>query len=116
MQMQRILYGVLFGVIAQVITFMQLQGQMKYAVLKNNTWFLVLMGMPISYLFLLSVRNFILAFNGEIWPSRLIGFGIGVIIFTIMSEILFKEIMTLKTLTCLFLAIIIILIQIFWKN
>jgi hypothetical protein len=116
MQMQRILYGVLFGVIAQVITFLQLQGQMKYDVLKNNTWFLILMGMPISFLFLMSVKNFILAFNGEIWPSRIIGFGIGVIIFTIMSEILFKEVMTLKTLTCLFLSMLIILIQIFWKN
>lgn len=116
MQMQRILYGVLFGVIAQVITFLQLQGQMKYDVLKNNTWFLILMGMPISFLFLMSVKNFILAFNGEIWPSRIIGFGIGVIIFTIMSEILFKEVMTLKTMTCLFLSMLIILIQIFWKN
>jgi len=116
MQMQRILYGVLFGVIAQVITFLQLQGQMKYSILKNNTWFLVLMGMPISFLFLMSVKNFILAFNGEIWPSRIIGFGIGVIIFTIMSEILFKEVMTLKTITCLFLSMLIILIQIFWKN
>jgi hypothetical protein len=89
---------------------------MKYDALRNNMWFLVLMGMPISYLFIMSVRNFILAFNGEIWPSRIIGFGIGVIIFTIMSTILFRETITLKTATCLILSAIIIMIQIFWKN
>jgi multidrug transporter EmrE-like cation transporter len=112
----RILYGILFGVLAQIITFLQLQGQLKYDFLKTNTWFTLLMGIPISYLFMLSVKNFVFAFNGEIWPSRLIGFGIGVIIFTIMSELLFKEPLTLKTITCLILGLSIVLIQLFWKN
>jgi multidrug transporter EmrE-like cation transporter len=107
---------VIFGVIAQVITFFQLQGQMKYDILKNNMWLTLLMGIPISFLFMMSVKNFVLAYGGQIWPSRLIGFGIGVIIFTLMSEIMFKEPITLKTATCLLLGFAIILIQLFWKN
>jgi multidrug transporter EmrE-like cation transporter len=109
-------YGILWGLIAQIITFLQLQGQMRYDILKNNTWFLILMGMPISYMFIQSVKNFILAFNGQIWPSRILGFGIGVIVFSIMSTFLFKEQLTLKTGICLLLGLCIILVQIFWKN
>jgi multidrug transporter EmrE-like cation transporter len=75
----------------------------------------VLMGIPISYMFMQSVKYFVLAFEGAIWPSRLIGFGIGVIVFTVMSELLFKEPFTTKTGICLFLGVLIILTQIFWK-
>ena len=107
--------GVLFGLLAQIITFLQLQGQLKYDFVKNNLWFSLLMGIPISFCFMMSVRNLVASYNGEIWPSRLIGFGIGVTVFTVMSTILFKEPITLKTIACLGLAILIILIQIFWK-
>lgn len=111
----RILVGILWGVAAQVITFIQLQGQMKYSFLKNNIWFGALMGIPISLMFMQSVKSFVLAYDGQIWPSRLIGFGIGVIVFTLMSYFLFKEPITLKTLFCLFLGLCIILVQIFWR-
>lgn len=110
-----LLKGFIYGLIAQVITFMQLQGQMKYSILKNNTWFVVLLGLPISYLFMISVRYFVAAYDGQIWPSRLIGFGIGVIVFGLMSHWLFKEPFTLKTLICLGLGSLIVLIQILWK-
>jgi multidrug transporter EmrE-like cation transporter len=110
-----IIWGILWGLVAQIITFIQLQGQLKYDFLKQNTWFTVLMGIPISFMFMQSVKNFVLAFNGEIWPSRLIGFGIGVVVFTLMSELLFKEPFTTKTGVCLFLGLCIIAIQVFWK-
>jgi multidrug transporter EmrE-like cation transporter len=110
-----LLKGFIYGLIAQVITFMQLQGQMKYSILKNNTWFVVLLGLPISYLFMISVKHFIAAYDGQIWPSRLIGFGIGVVVFSLMSHWLFKEPFTLKTLICLGLGSLIVLIQILWK-
>jgi multidrug transporter EmrE-like cation transporter len=111
----RILIGILWGVAAQILTFLQLQGQLKYEWLKSNVWFGALMGIPISLMFMESVKNFVLAYDGAIWPSRLIGFGIGVVVFTIMSHYLFKEPMTTKTLLCLFLGVCIIGIQIFWK-
>ena len=55
------------------------------------------------------------AYDGQIWPSRLIGFGIGVVVFGLMSHWLFKEPFTLKTLICLGLGSLIVLIQILWK-
>jgi hypothetical protein len=111
----QLLKGFIFGLMAQIITFLQLQGQLKIEWLKNNMWFGIMMGMPISYLFMISVKNFVEAFDGQIWPSRLIGFGIGVITFAVMSHYMFREPMTLKTLVCLSLGSLIILIQIFWK-
>mgnify|MGYP003338629377 CR=1 FL=1 len=111
----QLLKGFIFGLIAQVFTFFQLQGQIKYDWLRNHPITVAFMGVPISLLFMYSVRNFVAAYDGQIWPSRLIGFGIGVIVFTIMSHYLFKEPISAKTLTCLGLGMLIILIQIFWK-
>jgi len=110
-----IIKGLLYGLAAQMLTFLQLQGQIKYDLLKNNIWLTAIMGIPISLLFMFSVRNLVTAYSGEIWPSRLIGFGIGVITFAVMSYFMFKEPLTLKTLVCLGLGVCIILIQIFWK-
>jgi multidrug transporter EmrE-like cation transporter len=110
-----LLKGFIYGLIAQIITFLQLQGQLKYDWLKNNIWFTLLMGLPISYCFMTSVKNLVEAFDGEIWPSRLIGFGIGVVVFTVMSYFMFKEPLTPKTLVCLGLGTLIVLIQILWK-
>lgn len=110
-----IVWGILWGMMAQIITFLQLQGQLKYDLLKQNMWFTVLMGIPISFMFMKSVKNFVAAFDGEIWPSRLLGFGLGVIVFSVMSSLLFKEPFTMKTGICLFLGLLIILTQLFWK-
>jgi multidrug transporter EmrE-like cation transporter len=108
--------GILFGFIAQIFTFFQLQGQFKYEWAKNNIFLMACMGIPISLLFIYSVRYFTLAYDGQIWPSRLIGFGTGVIVFTFMSHYIFREPLTPKTLICLGLSILIILIQLFWRN
>ena len=110
-----LLKGFIFGLLAQIVTFLQLQGQMKIEWFKNNTILVALMGVPISLLYMYSVKNFVEAYDGQIWPSRLIGFGIGVVVFTAMSHYMFKEPLTPKTLTCLGLGVCIILIQILWK-
>ena len=110
-----LIIGILFGVIAQILTFLQLQGQMKWCWFKNNYWLVVLIGIPISMSFMFSVKNMVTAFNGQMWPSRLIGFSIGAFVFTILSYYLFNEPISLKTFICLFLAFSILMIQLFWK-
>jgi multidrug transporter EmrE-like cation transporter len=115
MDKEKILIGVIFGILAQTMTFFQLQGPLKYEWFKNHYWLVVLMGIPISMLFMFSVKNMILAYGGEMWPSRLIGFSIGAIVFTYFSWSLFGEPLTLKTIICLLLAILILMIQLFMK-
>lgn len=110
-----ILKGFIFGLIAQILAFLQLQGTMKFGLYQKYVWIILLSSIPLTWLNYHSVQNLVTAYNGEMWPSRLIGFGIGVIVFAIMSHYMFKEPITLKTLTCLGLAFIIILIQLIWK-
>lgn len=66
-------------------------------------------------MYLKSVRYFIDAFDGEIWPSRLIGFSIGIIVFTLMSHYIFKEPLSIKTIVCLLLGFSIVAIQVLWR-
>ena len=113
---QKIIYGMLIGASAQILTFFQLQGQFKFQWMKDNQFLTSLIGIPISYLFLSSVKYLVSAYDGELWPSRLIGYGIGVLVFITMSKLWFGEPVTLKTLTCLLLSVAIILIQLFWRS
>lgn len=110
-----LLIGIVFGFLAQVATFFQLQGSLKYEWFKNNYWVVVLMGIPISMLFMESVKQMVTAYGGQLWPSRLIGFSIGAIVFTWLSWWLFKEPLTLKTMVSLLFAVGILCVQIFWK-
>jgi len=109
------IHGILYGIIGQVLSFIQLQGGIKWGLNEKYPVPLMLLGLPISWAFMKSVENFILAFHGESWPSRLCGFSIGVVVFSIMSLILFKEGITLKTTICLILSLGILSVQVFWK-
>ena len=107
--------GFLYGLIAQIITFLQLQGNIKWGLLNKYPIITLLTSIPMAWLFMKSVEYFVVAYNGEIWPSRLIGFAIGIIVFASMSIILFKEPINTKTSICLSLSVLILLVQLFWK-
>ena len=107
--------GLLYGIAAQVLTFVQLQGQFRWSWAKDNPVYMALIGFPLSLLYLGSVKHMVAHFDGQLWPSRLMGFAIGAIIFTAMSWAWFREPLTLKTLICLGLAVCIMCIQLFWK-
>jgi multidrug transporter EmrE-like cation transporter len=110
----KIIYALLLATLAQILSFVQLQGQMAWKFPKENPYIMMLMGLPISFILINTTKMFNSHFDTN-WPGRLIGFGIGVIIFTIMSWLVFQEHPTPKTFTCLGLAFIIVLLQIFWK-
>ncbi len=110
-----LLKGLLYCLVAQVLTFVQLQGPLKWPFFKQyQNWF-ALAGVPIAMLFMRSVQEFVIAFDGTIWPSRLIGFAVGIIIFSIMSVIMFDEGMSAKTSVCIALGMVILVIQLSWK-
>jgi multidrug transporter EmrE-like cation transporter len=105
--------GISYGLIAQILTFIQIQGYVKYQTFKEHTWLVLLMGIPLSWLYMQSTKYLVLAGEGEIWPSRLVGFGVGIIVFTTMAYFLFGEPVTMKTAVSLLLAITIVCIQVF---
>ena len=109
-----VVYALLLGALAQIISFIQLQGQMAWKFPRENPYVMMLLGLPISLIFIKTTKMLNEHFDAN-WPGRLIGFGIGVIVFTIMSWLVFQEHPTSKTLVCLGLAVAIILVQIFFK-
>ena len=110
-----LIYGILWGLLGQIGSFMQLQGSIKYGWYEKYFWMVLIASIPLSYFYMRSVQYFVTSFSGEIWPSRLIGFGLGIITFSIMSWFMFKEPLTTKTLISIILGFIIVGIQIFWK-
>ena len=74
-----------------------------------------LIGVPIGYLVILASREMVSLYNGETWPNRMIGFAIGVMVFSFMAWYILKEPVTIKTSICLFLSFVILLLQLFWR-
>ena len=104
-------YSVVCLIIANVIAYYQLNGQFF---LKewywHNPWTTSMIGYPVGMLFWyatkLSYEHF-----GFTWNMRMIGFGVGTIVFGIMSYLTLKEVPTFKTIICILLATAIIMIQ-----
>jgi hypothetical protein len=113
--MNRLLQGIFYGIFGQVLSFLQLQGSIKYGWFQKYPILVLLSALPSTWFYIKSVENLVAWGDGQLWPSRLIGFGIGIFVFITLSVILFKEPLTLKTITCLLLAASILLVQIFWK-
>lgn len=115
MSINKIIIATVLMILGQIGSFMQLQGAIKYGWYEKYLWIILLSSVPISYLYIKSVNLYVQGFSGQIWPSRLIGFALGIMVFTILSTVLFKEHMTAKTVVCLLLALTIVGVQLFWK-
>jgi hypothetical protein len=113
--LNNLLRGFIFGILGQVLSFLQMQGNIKYGWFDKYPIIILLSAIPTTWLYINSVESFVNHFDGQLWPSRLIGFGIGIVVFVSLSMILFKEPITIKTFICLLLAASILSIQIFWK-
>jgi hypothetical protein len=115
MSLTKVLIATIVMILGQIGSFMQLQGAIKYGWYEKYMWVILLSSVPISYLYIVAVRMYVEGFGGQIWPSRLIGFALGIMVFTLMSIFLFNEHMTTKTAVCLTLSFLVVLIQLFWK-
>ena len=97
------------------IIWYQTNGQFINQWVQDHPWITSLMGIPASFFFIQSTKYLADNFNGNVWPGRLIGFAVGIILFTFLTKFHLNETITIKTSTTLVLATIIVLIQVFWK-
>lgn len=114
--MINIFLGILFFILGQVTVWFQINGQFLWKPFKEYPLLVSLLGIPISYFFILATQFSVKGSDGLLWPARFIGFGIGIVIYAILVNHYFNETLNLKTLISLILSIAIILIQIFWKS
>lgn len=111
-----LLIGLILMVSGQILIWYQTNGQFIWESFKRNPLLLsVVGGTVISYLFISSTHYFVKHFDGLLWPGRLIGFGVGILVFTYMTWNYMGESVTLKTGISLVLAFILVGIQVFWK-
>ena len=107
---KNIIITILILFLTQIIVWYQLNGQLVWKWAKDNPFILSCLGIPISYLFILTTK---LGYDGfgALWPIRLLGFATGMISFPIMTWILLNEGINIKTAISIMLSIIIMILQ-----
>lgn len=116
MKLSEFFIGVTWFFIAHIAVFFQLNGQFRWNWFKKNEFILALCGVIISYFYIWGTKHTVSGFNGLLWPARFVGFGVGMIIYALGVSYFFKEGITTKTLVSLSLCVILICIQVLWKN
>lgn len=114
--MKNLFLSLILILIAQSLTYLQLQSQFFWSWAKNNTILMSLIGFPISFLYIWFTKYCALYFDGQTWPGRLIGFAMGAIVFALLSSMIMKEPINTKTIVSLMLSLAILVIQFFWKS
>ena len=114
--MGKLLAGVGLFLFGQILIWYQTNGQFISKWAKEHPLIMaVTFGVPISYSFILGTKYIVEHFDGQLWPGRLLGFGIGAICFAILTYIHVGEGITAKTAVSLSLAITLVMVQIFWR-
>lgn len=107
--MNKLFYALSLSIIGNIIAWFHMNAQFKWEWAKSH-WFIVLAGIPISYLFYYSTRYFYEYFN-QYWAVRPIGFGIATITFSIMTALLLHEWPSQRIIVSLILASVILYIN-----
>jgi len=111
-----LLIGILLTLLGQVLIWFQTNGQFVWEWFRKHPMILAIsFGSVISYIFILGTKYLALHFDGLLWPVRLIGFGLGMLVFTMCTWHFMGESINAKTVVSLLLAFTLVFIQIFWK-
>ncbi len=116
MNLKLLIIGSFIFLMAQSITWFQLNGQFLWKWCKDNEWAMALIGIPLSFCYIWATKYTVASFNGLLWPARFIGFGIGIAVYALCVSFFMNEGITMKTFISLILCFILLTIQVFWKN
>lgn len=107
--------GMLIFMLGQVGGWFQLNSQLMWKWWQNRPLIsAIVFGIPTSIMYWYAWRMIVEA-TGSAWAARFVGSTSGLIIFPVLTWFLLGETMfTAKTMICLALAILIILIQLFY--
>ena len=111
----QLIRGSLLFLLGQILVWYQINGQFISTWMKSHPIAVSFLGVPISYVYIYATQYLVEAFNGDLWPQRLIGFSMGMIAFAFLTFIHLNQAITLKTAVTLALATAIVVIQIIWK-
>jgi hypothetical protein len=112
---QKLIGGTLLFLLGQTLVWYQINGQFLSEWVKQRPFLMSCLGIPISYVYIYATQYTTEAFDGDLWPQRLIGFSMGMIAFAFLTWIHLNQGITMKTAVTLALATAIVVIQIIWK-
>lgn len=114
--MTNLLIGMFFLLVAQVITWYGTNGQFLWQWFREHTLLASLIfGTTSCYFFILATKYCCMYFENNVWPVRILSFCVGIVSFAVLSSVITHEHLTSKTIVCLLLSFVIMLIQILWK-
>jgi len=106
----KLIYAIILSCLGHIVAFFHMNAQFKWEWAKSQ-WFILLIGIPISYLFYYSTR-FSYEHFGYVWNIRMIGFGLGNLIFGLLTWMILSEAPSPRVIISLLLALTIILINV----
>ena len=112
---KELLYTFLTFLTVQSAVWFQTNGQFVWSWFKDHPFILSLFGIPISLGYIWATKFAFAAFDGTLWPGRLIGFAMGIISFAVLTNYFMGESISLKVAVSLILATALVCIQVFWK-
>lgn len=114
--MRNLILGIILFAFAQAAIWFQTNGQFVWPWFKRNPLVLSIFGgTVISYVFIKATALVAGYYDDLLWPGRFIGFSTGILTFAFLTNYFLNEGITVKTGISLFLAILLICVQIFWK-
>ena len=114
--MRNLILGIVLFAFAQAAIWFQTNGQFVWPWFKRNPLVLSFFGgTVISYVFIKATALVAGYYGDLIWPGRFIGFSVGILTFAFLTNYFLNEGITVKTGISLFLAILLICVQLFWK-
>ena len=111
----RLMQGTALFLLGQIFVWYQINGQFLSGWMKEHPLAVSLLGIPISLTYIYATQYLVEAFDGEMWPQRLIGFAVGMLAFAFLTWLHLGQSITIKTAVTLALAAAIVVIQIMWK-
>ena len=91
MKINSLLIGMGMFFIAHALTFVQLNGQFLWKSFQKNEFLVALSGVVLSFFYLWGTKYTVEGVGGLLWPTRFIGFTIGMIIYALGVSFFFKE-------------------------
>tara|TARA_A100001037_G_scaffold290408_1_gene303220 strand:+ start:12026 stop:12370 length:345 start_codon:yes stop_codon:yes gene_type:complete len=111
-----LIIGTFLFFVAQLLVWFTNNGQFLWPWFKKNPIIIaVVSGTVCGYMFIIGTRYIAEYYGGLVWPGRFIGFSAGILSFAFLTWYFLGEGINLKTAVSLVLAILLIVIQLFWK-
>ena len=107
--MNKLLMALGISLLGHIWAWFHMQGQFKYE-WARSLWWIGFGGVPISFAFYYGTRWYYEYF-GNYWYVRPIGFGMATLIFGILTWLILDELPDTRTIICLCLSVIIIILQ-----